>query len=528
MSTAAALFFKNKKEILSKNKEFHTSGTAGDSGNGSGGEGKVRFHIAVEGCAHGALDAIYAQCRAHEAADPQRNRIDLLVCCGDFQALRGPGDLRSMAVPAKYRELGDFAHYASAGAPIPTLFIGGNHENSDWLAECSYGEFLAPGIYYLGHSGVVDIVKRDAGSGEGGGEGRGRRGVLRLAGLSGIFKTFDYRQPYPPRPYYSHNAVKSAYHVREIEMEKLRCYTEAVQALRGASGGAGAEAAGAGARRRCCRPVDVFLSHDWPAGVTAYGDEAALLRVKPFFREDVRHHRLGNMLALSMLLRASRPRYWLSAHLHVHFTATIPHDAENAGGPRVLAGSGEAPPGGGGYPSTTFLALDKCVCGSSNSGTRAYLDFIDVNVDGEKDEEEGVDAADGVALYHAPVWLEVLRRSHPFLSRNACAGGGFAAAAAAAAIAADCAAAAAGPPCRALPCTTTPAVLAHLGLSPSLPLQLRQPPAGVPATDRAVSAGGEVCVLPPSTAAVTTAPSAAVEAEAETLDGLEWAEDVAP
>jgi lariat debranching enzyme len=34
-------------------------------------------------------------------------------------------------------------------------------------------------------------------------------------------------------------------------------------------------------------PVDIFMSHDWPVTITRYGDEAALLRKKSFFAEEV-------------------------------------------------------------------------------------------------------------------------------------------------------------------------------------------------------------------------------------------------
>jgi lariat debranching enzyme len=42
--------------------------------------------IAVEGCAHGELDKIYAAMQHLEAAEGIT--IDLLICCGDFQANR--------------------------------------------------------------------------------------------------------------------------------------------------------------------------------------------------------------------------------------------------------------------------------------------------------------------------------------------------------------------------------------------------------------------------------------------------------
>ena len=62
--------------------------------------------IAIEGCCHGALDAIYA----HIASLEQKNnyKVSLLLIGGDFQAIRNERDLQCMAVPDKYRKLGGF------------------------------------------------------------------------------------------------------------------------------------------------------------------------------------------------------------------------------------------------------------------------------------------------------------------------------------------------------------------------------------------------------------------------------------
>lgn len=62
--------------------------------------------IAVVGCAHGELEAMYDTIKAIE--NSQNLKIDLLICCGDFQSTRNQSDLRSMAVPAKYCNIGSF------------------------------------------------------------------------------------------------------------------------------------------------------------------------------------------------------------------------------------------------------------------------------------------------------------------------------------------------------------------------------------------------------------------------------------
>ncbi len=42
-----------------------------------------------------------------------------------------------MACPVKYRHMGDFNDYYTGAsvAPVPTIFIGGNHEASNLLQE---------------------------------------------------------------------------------------------------------------------------------------------------------------------------------------------------------------------------------------------------------------------------------------------------------------------------------------------------------------------------------------------------------
>lgn len=120
------------------------------------------MQVAIEGCCHGELPKIYATI---EQAERQSGvKVDLLICCGDFQALRNMDDLHSMAVPPKYRHMGDFyqcarARVGCAGergfgpswastcryysgervAPVLTLFIAGNHEGAHFLWELPHG-----------------------------------------------------------------------------------------------------------------------------------------------------------------------------------------------------------------------------------------------------------------------------------------------------------------------------------------------------------------------------------------------------
>ena len=80
--------------------------------------------VAVQGCAHGALDDIYAELQRQE--QQFQRKAELLICCGDFEATRNTQDLNAMAVPAKFRKLKDFWQYYNGQkrAPVLTLVIG--------------------------------------------------------------------------------------------------------------------------------------------------------------------------------------------------------------------------------------------------------------------------------------------------------------------------------------------------------------------------------------------------------------------
>lgn len=62
--------------------------------------------IAIEGCAHGELEIIYDTIAFIEK---QENiKVDLLLCCGDFEATRNLNDLECMTGPKHHRHIGSF------------------------------------------------------------------------------------------------------------------------------------------------------------------------------------------------------------------------------------------------------------------------------------------------------------------------------------------------------------------------------------------------------------------------------------
>ena len=126
-----------------------------------------------------------------------------------------------------------------------------------------------------------------------------------------------------------------------------------------------------------------MLSHDWPQGVTNYGNVARLLRYKKHFADDISQDRLGSPPARD-IMDSLKPRFWFSAHLHCKFAAIIPHGGE------------------GSDITTKFLALDKCL------PRRQFLQVL--NIGDEIKEEESV------TLKYCPQWLAILRSTNHLLS----------------------------------------------------------------------------------------------------------------
>lgn len=293
--------------------------------------------IAVEGCCHGELDKIYETLEYIEKKNSIK--IDLLLICGDFQAVRNVADLQCMAVPQHYQKLNTFYKYYSGEkkAPYLTVFIGGNHEASNYLQELPYGGWVAPNIYYMGYAGVIQV------------------GGVRIGGLSGIFKGRDYNKGHFEHSPFNNETKRTVYHVRSFDVFRLK---------------------------QISRPVDIFLSHDWPRGIYNFGNVNMLLKKKQYFREEVEQDRLGSPAAKELLFHI-KPDYWFAAHLHVKFPAIVQHQSSD-----------------GNQKTTKFLSLDKCL------PRRKFLQILDVPHDAEKPIKIELD----------PEWLVILRSTNHLMN----------------------------------------------------------------------------------------------------------------
>jgi lariat debranching enzyme len=357
--------------------------------------------VALEGCLHGQLDCVYDSVRAAEAN--AGIKVSLLICCGDFQATRDNGiDLKSLACPPKFRQLNDFHKYytGEAVAPVLTIFIGGNHEASNYMQQLPCGGWVAPNIYYMGYCGVVNV------------------GGIRIGGLSGIFNSKHYRSPHYETCPYTPSTLRSVYHIREIDVFRLSLLSVPSGDLQADSGTKGTKS----------RRLDTFMSHDWPQGIALYGDVQQLVRKKSFLKSEIGDGSLGSPPA-AYLLHLLQPEHWFSAHLHVKYAAVVRHGNSKAEETAAAVAKDAAPycPGKSVVEEekkvasksniTRFLSLDKAIPG------RKFLQLVHFGDEEEEtkmnkltEETEGMEeSASTVAtpvLRYDEEWLAILIATH--------------------------------------------------------------------------------------------------------------------
>lgn len=257
--------------------------------------------IAIQGCTHGDLDLTYKHLDV--IAKKEKFKIDLLICCGDFQANRNQDDLKSMACPKKYAAMKDFHDYYAGRkqAPMLTIFIGGNHEAANHMWLLPYGGWVAKNIYYMGYAGVLTF-----------------KGI-RIAGSSGIFNSKAYNKGHFEYPPFNHDTKRSFYYTRHLDIARLKAMF--------------------------CVPIDICLSHDWPSNIQLFGNVEQIYEQKPYLRKEPLENFLPGNDAAEELLHHLQPNFWFSGHHHCKFSATIKH------------------PGGN---KTDFIALGKCGQGANN------------------------------------------------------------------------------------------------------------------------------------------------------------------
>lgn len=182
---------------------------------------------------------------------------------------------------------------------------------------------------------------------------------IRIAGISGIFRDYNFEKGHFEFPPYDFGSMRSVYGIRSLEVFRLSQLTN---------------------------KIDIMLSHDWPGKIWEYGNKEQLLRFKPYFREDMENGKMGSGPCFD-LLTTLKPTNWYSAHMHCRFDASVPHEDNTF---------------------TKFVALDKCL------PNRKFFDFLTIG------EEEADPTSTTVKTF--PVieydleWLTVLYLTNKLLN----------------------------------------------------------------------------------------------------------------
>jgi lariat debranching enzyme len=180
-------------------------------------------------------------------------------------------------------------------------------------------------------------------------------GGLRIGGLSGIYNKHNYHRGFDEVQPLTGSDINSIYHIRRMSVYKM----ELIQ-----------------------KPIDIFLTHDWPRDIVAHGDKQKLLKAKKFLAREIEQKTLGSPPA-EILLKKLKPSYWFSAHMHTKFEATVYHgqpinqnpdqiliedsDMENSDENSQQKGENSNKRKRSNSPKldepliTKFLALDKCL-----------------------------------------------------------------------------------------------------------------------------------------------------------------------
>ncbi len=239
---------------------------------------KETLNIIITGCIHGSLDKMYKDIK--EYSSTSNKKIDMILCTGDFECMRTEKDLTFLSCPEKYREMGDFYKYytSKAIAPYLTIFIGGNHEASNYLEQNYYGGWVAPNIYYLGRSGLINV-----------------KGI-RIGGISGIFNKFDYfRGNFEKDEDDIKGDKKSIFHLREFDVVKMS---------------------------HVKNKIDIFMTHDWPTNLVSDEDKADVFKKRPHFKNDILEGTLGSFPG-EFLLKYLKPSFFICGHMHFYYSNKI-------------------------------------------------------------------------------------------------------------------------------------------------------------------------------------------------------------
>ena len=226
------------------------------------------IYFAAVGDVHGHMHAMVRVLSGWEAST--RNSLSFVVQVGDFEPIRYEDDLNSMAVPAKYRAIGDFPDFFNGRAtfPWPVYFIGGNHEPYGLLDAIPEGGRVIHHCTYVGRAGVIEA------------------GGLRIAGLSGIFLAEAFERRRPRLEDLGKTSKKEFTYFRKEDVDRVAGFDS----------------------------IDILVVHEWPDGVIAPEDADEFENI----RRSSRYDAVGNEYA-RLLMEVLEPRLVLCGHMHKRY-----------------------------------------------------------------------------------------------------------------------------------------------------------------------------------------------------------------
>lgn len=222
--------------------------------------------ICAAGDNHGAVDQLYADVLAFE--ESLGVRFDHVLHVGDFGIWPDPN--RIDKATRKHDGAGDFPVWLAEGrgAPRPTVFIKGNHDDFVWLEEqrAAGKREVIPGLTYLHSGATIDLHSAD--------------GKIRVGGIGGCYGPSNYER-----------------RSEELQSRAKRHFTrDEVE--------------------RLCRRggVDVLLLHDAPAGVE-FNWRRPDGSVRRWYKSEAQ--------GLAQAVTRTRPRICFFGHHHTRLDAEV-------------------------------------------------------------------------------------------------------------------------------------------------------------------------------------------------------------
>ena len=228
--------------------------------------------FAIVSDVHGHMDEMIKL--VDSSSESHRIELDFVLQVGDFEPHRNEEDLRTMAAPQRYKNLGDFPKYhkAKKAFPWPIYFIGGNHEPYGFLDENTEGFKLVKNCTYLGTSFTGEI------------------NGLRICGLSGVYSPNYFSQPRPSLHSIDTTPNKAFSYFRESDVESLLLERE----------------------------IDILLIHEWPDGLVCEEDYVKIDEQ----RRRLMYKNIGNEYA-RLVIELLKPQIVVCGHMHLSYRRTF-------------------------------------------------------------------------------------------------------------------------------------------------------------------------------------------------------------